>query len=281
MRVAACVVGAPRGLGLHHQHTLRAFPTDMHVDYFFCLSSGGGALNSKHQAYIDLPIHETLATMRSYAPRRIANVSVSFERVEACHTPKWMLDAKFDRSDQAVLVRVWETMATLKRCFDLVVSHEAETNAMYDIVVRLRPDVVFFAPLPPQVFRPNVTTFPKHGVACSSCLNDHMAFLPRAHAATYFSMADDYVYCRGRPPSMLSIGHVLPTRFRSVSHVSAEGVQYTLMRPHGSGFAPDCPRAGFIVGRNERDHARTAVCEAWAKLALGPSAGRTASAPSA
>mmetsp|Transcript_82686 Transcript_82686/g.215393 ORF Transcript_82686/g.215393 Transcript_82686/m.215393 type:complete len:519 (+) Transcript_82686:2-1558(+) len=87
--------------------------------------------------------------------------------------------------------------SNVRECFRLVQEYEVKHRMMFDFVTRLRPDAVFFAPMPrinSTLLRPRLGVrsltmlIPRGGLVGKGLWssNDHVAILPRALAPRYF-----------------------------------------------------------------------------------------------
>ena len=244
MSVAVAITGALRTFELHPYHLKeRVQAVEPNADYFFCLSTSSAAQwNSKGGKFVSRNHSEIMNVItHTYKPIVLRDVSVSFQTNEHCHVSSNM-PTLFDNSHQTRLDRLWETLATWRRCFSHITDHEHKRQLLYDSVWRLRPDIFVYDKLPQKVATKNLRlpTFPRGRVGCNSapCINDHVAFLPRWSAARYFTIADEYLYCRGNYDGIpLYIAETLHTKFHKSYHIE-DGIRYTLSRPDGL----DCAR---------------------------------------
>jgi hypothetical protein len=240
--VAICIVGAPRSFAQNAANIYAATNRpSFHVDYFFCLSSGGADTNSKGQRYgaSGSSVAAIDRAIRSFAPAAVINASVGFLPNPRCRTEA-ALSERQGHTRQTNLQRTWETLATLKRCFDAVVQREAVLGHQYGTIVRLRPDMLFFGPLSDALYATPTAILPFGTVGCSPpCANDHVAFLPRFVAPVYFNMADRYVYCRtSMSAAWRAVAYAIPAALEGVAWTE-QMVDYTLVRPVSG---PACAR---------------------------------------
>ena len=251
MRLALLIVGALRTFPCHLNHFFERFAAlGWDVDYYFCISRGGASTNSKGMSYsachIENITHSILAT---YDPIETLDVSVKFVVNPNCTVPRLSTKQTMDKSDQHPVERMWETLASAYKCFKRMETYESENLFLYDYVWRLRPDILFYEPLPTKLF--NKATFPYGRVRCNShskCLNDHIALLPRHAASRYFDGANEYLWCNSTQNDFHAyIGEHYYERFRNM-HVIDPLIKYTLVRPDGL----ECRRAP----NKERDSCR-------------------------
>ena len=117
----------------------------------------------------------------------------------------------------------------------------------------MRPDVWFWAPMPlPHCrLRQDAVTFPAGVVGCSyaPCINDHIAYLPRRHAAPYFTIASDMRSCAGVRNLSLHWKNYNVWRLMGQSVPLAAPsffLPYTLLRPCANAslesYYPECLR---------------------------------------
>jgi hypothetical protein len=264
-RAAVCFVGAPRTFVREYVHgsILAAFgPAVGVVDFFFWLGeeSGQGAVNSKggsYEAYLDRDLR---AAVERFSPVSVQyNGSTRFRLNPRCALSRASA-FNYDRTNQSVVARQWETMAKMKLCYEDVVKEEVRRGALYDTIVRIRPDLAFTRPLNlTQVLQPRHPSFPRCQAGCKRpCTNDHMAFMPRAAASVYFTMSDAYMYCDGTLGMSTEIHEIPHLIFRSLqSRIYEVNVSYALVRNEG----PDCERAGRLDATTRRGYS-TSECVA-------------------
>ena len=133
----------------------------------------------------------------------------------------------------------------------MVQDHESYREMMYRNIVRLRTDIFFYGEVPTNVLLSNRPIFPIGKMGCSSkrpCVNDHIVFLPRMFANTYFDLADEYVYCgtgyiRPIDASMWSYSEILHEKFQHKNFLEVD-IPYTLLRLE-YGPVKSCKRAGI------------------------------------
>jgi hypothetical protein len=139
----------------------------------------------------------------------------------------------------------------------MVNEYELANALRFDWIVRLRPDAWFFAPDSPVHcdLDPSAGIVSPAGVAgcIAPCINDHIAWIPRAWADAYFDAASDIEGCHGKTfmtnAGTRSLGGYLRHRLE-IRHVplTSRFVSYTIVRPcatfdakHGDAY-PDCVR---------------------------------------
>ncbi len=237
--IAVSITGAPRTFERHPYHLKTQIERISEVDYYFCLSTSDtsqrdskGGIQDANFTFIDTVIRT------AYRPIVYKNVSIPFLHNTKCNVRSNM-PVIFDKSNQSTLHRQWETLATIRMCFTHITNHEFNRRMMYSYIWRIRPDILFYHQLP-NILHIVLPTFPEGRIGCNHepCLNDHLAFLPRYAAAQYFTIADDYTYCRGDYNSMLYyIAETLFEKFKSCFTID-KTIRYTLSRP----FGIDCAR---------------------------------------
>ncbi len=117
-RIALCISGQFRWLNeVRENHTMML---DLQPDVFICAED-------------DLDETKKQQVMDMYRP-----VSVVWDQEEVA--PRESLSV----NNQKMFKRIW-------KCDHLRQQHEASTGVTYDVVIRMRPDVVFFAPFPYHV----------------------------------------------------------------------------------------------------------------------------------
>ena len=153
----------------------------------------------------------------------------------------------------------WQTWHKLSRAFELVRGYEtSHAPWRFDWVVRLRPDAWFFSPSFAYCeVDPSEGIVTPAGVAgCSGrCVNDHLAWVPRAWAEPYFLGATpELEQCHGSAflDTMHDYGYHLRYRLerQHVPFASARLVPYTIVRACGTSrnrstigsAAPACKR---------------------------------------
>ena len=191
------------------------------------------------------------------------------------------------RTPQSVEVRIVETVAKFRECYRRVEEYEAAHGMRYDNIVRLRPDIFFYAPLDPALFQSAVPLFPNGVHGCYfPCFNNHLAFLPRWAAGAYFNAVEFYEECKGELTIKLQIekfvqflntADLRPTHYARHPNwnqtARTVGVPYSILRRPG---LPNCERTssawaidaagGAAVAALPTDHpfaaAHRALCEA-------------------
>lgn len=202
---AVCIVGAPRSFSYASRSIRESISASkVDVDYFFVLRwSSHAQRNSKDEkpATNRNPSWVKIRPfIQAFSPVVVLNSTTEFREDKNCPVPQQAWDQQ-DQSGQAAIERSWETMVGFKECFMAVEDHEANRHAMYHAVVRLRTDTFFYGPMTSNLLLPAEATFPRGRIGCSLsgdplfCVNDHLAFLPRAVASRYFDMADRYRFC--------------------------------------------------------------------------------------
>ena len=147
----------------------------------------------------------------------------------------------------------FESHVKLRTCYEEVERYEGAHRLAFDWVVRMRPDVWFWAPMPlPHCrLRQDAVTFPAGVVGCSyaPCINDHIAYLPRRHAAPYFTIASDMRSCAGVRNLSLHWKNYNVWRLMGQSVPLAAPsffLPYTLLRPCANAslesYYPECLR---------------------------------------
>ena len=147
----------------------------------------------------------------------------------------------------------FESHVKLRTCYEEVERYEGTHRLAFDWVVRMRPDVWFWAPMPlPHCrLRQDAVTFPAGVVGCSyaPCINDHIAYLPRRHAAPYFTIASDMRSCAGVRNLSLHWKNYNVWRLMGQSVPLAAPsffLPYTLLRPCANAslesYYPECLR---------------------------------------
>ncbi|KAL1520357.1 hypothetical protein AB1Y20_021947 [Prymnesium parvum] len=92
----------------------------------------------------------------------------------------------------------WETWAKVERAFLGVIEYEQAHGLRFDWVLRVRPDLWFFGPMPSHCTLEDAISTPTGVVGCAPpCLNDHIAWMPRALAPAYFRVTESLTACRG------------------------------------------------------------------------------------
>ncbi len=262
MRIAVLVIGALRTLPCHIKNIYEGFSKrGWETDYYFCISNSGNASvsNSKGRHYsghVDRGLEMRRMVNDTYKPIVTMDVSSKYVENKRCSVTRANKSKRFDRSAQSPLERMWETLASVQKCYDHMESIEYKENFLYDYVWRLRPDLVFYAPLPSKLF--DVATFPLGRVLCNGgqkCLNDHIAILPRHAASRFFRIANEYLWCNGTQSEWsYYIAELLYTRFEN-AHTVDPLIRYTLVRPNGM----DCAR---VPGKEYR------MCKNYEKLMI-------------
>ena len=259
-RAAVCFVGAPRTFVREYVHgsILAAFgPAVGEVDFFFWLGeeSGQQAINSKGGSYGAYSDHDLRAAVAKFSPVSVQyNGSTRFRPNPRCALSRASA-LNCDRTNQSVVARQWETMAKMKMCYEDVIKEEVRRGALYDTIVRIRPDLAFWRTRPfnlTQVLQPRHPSFPRGQAGCKRpCTNDHMAFMPRAAASVYFTISDAYMYCDGALRMSTEIHEVPHLIFPSLqSRIHEVKVSYALVRNEG----PDCERAGRLDATTRRGY---------------------------
>ena len=165
----------------------------------------------------------------------------------------------------------WETWEKVRRCFEMVQEYEARRRVVFDWVLRLRPDLWFFRPLP-HVSTLDVKSLyiPAGIVACKvlPCLNDHLAIIPRAHADQYFGLASVMTTCETRECAWsfakdiaLEYTTYLYRRLVTQHQLSLASpplaLAYTILRPCGASARPSSTRAGGQSGSSPSPSSNT------------------------
>ena len=87
-----------------------------------------------------------------------------------------------------------EQWQKVQMVFRMVTAHEMRHGVRFDWLLRMRTDLVFFAPLPSHL-NPNLTSSSLHlplgMVSNRVSFNDHLAIVPRNLAEVYFDMVDE------------------------------------------------------------------------------------------
>ena len=238
MKIAVLVVGALRTFLSHHMNLWIRF-NELNVDFFFCTSNGGNSSldNSKGMRYKDydsVKVAEIITTI--YKPIVFADVTTPF--IENTCNVGPLSQRKFDHSQQYTIQRMWETLAATQKCFEFMEHHEYESHLMYDFVLRLRPDIIFYGPIITTSFKAQ-PSFPAGRVLCNikrKCLNDHIAILPRYAAARYFRLAEEYLWCQSNLTWLkynrhFYIAELLYIKFED-DYLIDPSLHYTLVRPN-------------------------------------------------
>lgn len=180
----------------------------------------------------------------------------------------------------------WQTWRKLSRAFGLVQNYEmSHAPWQFDWVVRLRPDAWFFSPgFAYCDADPSKGIHTPGGVAgCGGgrCVNDHLAWVPRKWADSYFMGATPLLEnCHGRAflDSMKDYGYHLRYRLEQqhVPFADARLVPYTIVRAcsirsNGSttigSAAPACQRVTmnniFVQGHPGFERLRNPVADQW------------------
>lgn len=240
-----CIIGSPRTFTKTADNVLTTLAeASSCIDHFFLIRTNHMAeKNTKGGSYATPVLNDFEAAVRRFAP-----VAVRYSNTTFASNPECVLEQRamsnWDTSvtKQPAFERVWETMVGFKECFQLVRDHEVRRGGLYGSVVRLRTDMVFFGALKPSVLRPVVTTLPRGKMAGSA--NDHLAFLPRDAAPTYFEMSDRYVHCKGVMPlpKLTALSEFIHMEFSMATLPWRNtSIDYTLVRSAGT----DCSRAGI------------------------------------
>lgn len=169
-----------------------------------------------------------------------------------------------DRTGDRVDVRQGVPMLKRNMCYQMIVdaektiSKQAGTDWTYASVISLRPDIFFFQPLTAAHLFPKVPTFPapahtSHlGPHVRGFPNDHVAFLPRAHAERYFSLAKVYSNCTTTSSEPPFITDLITKYFSGVETDIETVVPYSLNRPGLS--VQHCERVAYFernIGKQE------------------------------
>ena len=181
--------------------------------------------------------------------------------------------------------------------YALITTYETTHGFRYAWVVRLRPDLWFFADGPSHYSLRMHAAFPAGVMVCSApatamaphdgstssgpmhnrssrvspaCENDHIAWVPRAHAASYFETAHDLERCA---QGKLQLYNAFLKNDRSGSYVASRVnrlrlpiispsplVPYTLMRPCNHSSTHD---SGSSTARSTLKMAVPPQCYRW------------------
>jgi len=190
---------------LHHMQT-GAAAAEVELSWFFWLTNDALS-SSKGVGYHNITDDRLRSMVDLFSPKFVElHGGTPFHRNPNCVWPGGT--HLLDKTGQTTEKRIVETVLKYRECFRKVEADEIETGLKYDAVLRLRPDVFFFAPLPEELLRPSVPVFPNGGHACDMpCFNNHLAFLPRRHASVYFNAVEHYERCRGTLRIKLQIEH--------------------------------------------------------------------------
>lgn len=195
--VAVCIIGDARTFHLTRMHIYtRLVGTGVAIDWFFWMTNIGYK-NSKGDAYTVMSDCDLRADVAYFRPTFVElNATSSLERPKHCIWP--LRNHLFDKSGETDEQRLVATEIKFRDCFRRVVAEERRRGRNYTTVVRMRPDIFFFANIDPVILTSQVPIFPNggHGTLFPA-FNGHLAFLPRWAAADYFNIVETYFHCNG------------------------------------------------------------------------------------
>ena len=197
--VAVCVMGDARTFRSTHMHIYtRMIATGVHIDWYFWMTNGGYN-NSKGGAYKDYSDAELRADVACFHPTFVElNATSSFEGKRNNDCTFQGGNKAFDRSGQSIIERIVGTEAKFFECFRRVEAEERRRGQNYTNVIRLRPDIFFFANIDPAILTSSVPIFPNGGHGTTfPAFSGYLAFLPRWAAADYFEIIKTYFGCHG------------------------------------------------------------------------------------
>ena len=265
---AFVLVGHPRTFvkSTVHEHLLRHAIKDFEAQaYTFLLLSADDHGSSKGHAVARSTDDAVGAAVARFRPK-----AFRYERVDAAQ-PSIPADCDLESTRHRVgdyasqqcsasqkhscwLVGWWQTWERLRRAFALVREYEEAHSLRFDWIVRLRPDAWFFGPGPAhcELSRSEGIVTPAGVAGCSrQCLNDHLAWIPRAHADAFFNATSELEQCHDGAfrKRMIDYGYFLRERLQraGVPIANVRRVPYTIARPcdafsrNGSAYA-DCGR---------------------------------------
>ena len=268
---AFCLTGQPRTF-IHPEaqrtikRAIRSFGAHAYV--FFHLTNDDEGSSYAHPPLLNDArlVHDAMASLRpkvaSYAAPASDSGTYAAARRAQCGLPPegrtWAIGGRL------FMRTFYQTHAKLRSCFEQVVRYEERHQMRFDWVVRMRPDVWFFdASLVPHCeLAADRISFPVGVVGCgySPCINDHMAFMPRALAPYYFNIADDLGTCDGVRDLSRHWKNYNVWRLMSQNVPLAAPsplIPYTLLRPCSNdslaSFYPECQRwssGGRLIEKN-------------------------------
>ena len=207
-KAAFCFTGQPRTF-IHPEaqrsivRALKSFGADAYT--FFVLTDDDPGSSYHHPSIRSSGdgVRAAMAALRpkfaSYAPLEAGAAGYANERRVACGMKEEGVTHAI--GSRYFMQTFYESHFKLRTCYEEVERYEGTHRFAFDWVVRMRPDVWFWAPMPlPHCrLRQDAVTFPAGVVGCSyaPCINDHIAYLPRRHAAPYFTIASDMRSCAG------------------------------------------------------------------------------------
>lgn len=152
---------------------------------------------------------------------------------------------------QGTLARWYHTWKKLDICHRRIEQYEHKHKHRFDFVIRLRPDVFFFAGVPAARFFPTNTMIVPYGmVTCQKpCLNDHMVVAPRALSPVYYNLVRNYDECKPIMKHLEADGNRLLHFALANANVTVRRFEfsYTLARANGL----ECERMKFSGIRRE------------------------------
>lgn len=202
-------------------------------------------------------VHAAMRSLRPvdsyYGPLSGLNMSAGYaaERRAACGMqPEGLTRAIGSRR---FMQTFYETHAKLRAVHRQVTQYErAHVGFTFTWVVRMRPDTWFFGPLPAHcTLQQEHMTFPAGVTGCGyrPCMNDHMAFAPRALSTQYFHVVDAMASCDGLRAMSAHWSKYVLWRLLDAHVPLAEPsavIPYTLLRPCANAsldaYYPECAR---------------------------------------
>ena len=152
---------------------------------------------------------------------------------------------------QGRLARWYHTWKKLDICHRRIEQYEHKHRHKFDFVIRLRPDVFFFAGFPEARFFPTDSMIVPYGmVTCQKpCLNDHMVVAPRALSPVYYNLVRNYDECTPIMKHLEADGNRLLHFALANANVTVKRFEfsYTLARANGL----ECERMKFSGIRRE------------------------------
>ena len=187
-KAAFCFTGQPRTF-IHPEaqrsivRALKSFGADAYT--FFVLTDDDPGSSYHHPSIRSSGdgVRAAMAALRpkyaSYAPLEASAAGYANERRVACGMKEEGVTHAI--GSRYFMQTFYESHFKLRTCYDEVERYEGTHRFAFDWVVRMRPDVWFWAPMPlPHCrLRQDAVTFPAGVVGCSyaPCINDHICLL--------------------------------------------------------------------------------------------------------
>ena len=212
--VAFCFTGQPRTL-THPltrssllKHAVRGFGA--RVTSFFYLTNDDQGASSYGGPAVDVDVGEVQAAMAAlhgaphafqyYGPLQLSNIAETLPADCLTQLQASTQNKPYGRhSGIPRWVAWWQTYVKLRHCYEQVIRYEEQHAMGFRWIVRIRPDLFFFGPMPHfSVVSDIAITTPAGVIGCKEypCLNDHLAIVPRALATGFFNASNDIDTCK-------------------------------------------------------------------------------------